>query len=178
MRKTIVLIHLFLAAFVAPALLLVGISGGLYLLGVKGELQSSEIVLPADAVLDFESPELEADVRALLARVDSAAEFEYLRLRPGLVQTRPTSREYLEFALTDDGLALTRQVPDLQKSMIELHKGHGPLAFKTYQKAVAISLLFIVVSGVWLGITSPGLRRKTLLTSVIGLLLFVFLALA
>ena len=177
MRKILIQIHLILAAFAAPAFILVATSGGLYLIGVKGELLSTEISLPVDALLDFSSPTLDADVRGLLAEVGVQHEFEYLKDRGSLIQTRPTSRSYLEFTLDDGVLSLSRKDPSLQSSMIELHKGHGPLAFKTYQKGVAISLLLVVLSGLWMGLTSRALRTRTTVVSVAGLILFLVLAL-
>ena len=42
-RKLIITIHLALAAFFTPILLIVGISGGLYLIGEKGEMASETL---------------------------------------------------------------------------------------------------------------------------------------
>lgn len=175
MRRTLILIHLLIASFVAPAFILVGVSGGLYLLGIKGSVETTQLNIAGD--LDFTSPKLETEIRDLLANQNVEHSFEYLKNRGSLVQTRPTSKTYLEFTNTDSGLEVTRNVPSLQKSMIELHMGHGPSAFKTYQKFVAASLILVMLSGVWLGISNAGLRRKTLITTVAGTVLFFILAL-
>ncbi len=177
MRRTLIFIRLWLAAFVAPAFILVAVSGGLYLFGVKGTIETTVINLPAGATLDLSSKNLSADVDQLLRAAKIEHDYEYLKQRSKLIQTRPTSRTYIEFSLKRDKLTATRNVPDLQKSMIELHKGHGPSAFKTYQKLVAISLLIVVLSGFWMGISSPGLRRKTITASGLGLSLFILLIL-
>jgi hypothetical protein len=42
-RKLLITIHMYLAAFFAPAVLLVAISGGLYLAGVKGNVEQETI---------------------------------------------------------------------------------------------------------------------------------------
>ncbi|MEH6569550.1 MAG: hypothetical protein V7709_10765, partial [Halioglobus sp.] len=55
------------------------------------------------------------------------------------------------------------------------HKGHGPSAFKTFQKAFAVGLLFIILSGLWLGISAGRLRQSTLLTATAGALVFALL---
>lgn len=177
MRKNIVLIHLFLAALTAPALALVAVSGGLYLLGVKGQVANSEIPLPADADLDFTSASIDAEIKVLLDQLSLQHRYQYLQNRGNILRTRPTSRTYLEFTKKNGELTLAQKDPDWQKAMIELHKGHGPIAFKIYQKFVAISLLFIVFSGLWLGLSSPALRTKTLSTAVTGFALFLALAL-
>ncbi|MFT7125066.1 MAG: putative iron-regulated membrane protein, partial [Candidatus Azotimanducaceae bacterium] len=67
MRRLLINVHLYLAAFLAPMLLLVAVSGGLYLLNIKGEVTREAVVMPAGSNLDTEAPTLEADVRALLA---------------------------------------------------------------------------------------------------------------
>jgi hypothetical protein len=59
--------------------------------------------------------------------------------------------------------------------MIELHKGHGPSAFKTFQKAFAVGLIFIILSGLWLGISASRLRQSTLLTAISGAVVFALL---
>ena len=177
MRKTLVNLHLIFAGLMAPAFLLVAISGGLYLIGNKGKTTDSRVALPAASALDFTSGTLDADVRALLARADIDHDFEYIKNRGTKIELRPTSRTYLSISQTPDGLEATRHVPDFQKSMIELHKGHGPKAFKTYQKLVAISLLGVVFGGVLVGLLAKAYRRKTVIAVVVGTAIFLVLAL-
>ncbi|MEE9329902.1 MAG: hypothetical protein V3V30_07155, partial [Parvularculaceae bacterium] len=62
-----------------------------------------------------------------------------------------------------------------QASLMELHKGHGPQLFKTYQKLVALGLMVVVLGGLVVGILAPLYRRKTLIACGIGLLGFVLL---
>lgn len=175
MRSIIISIHLWLAAFAAPAFILVAVSGGFYLLGIKGSVESTQVSLPVGSKLDFASNNLPVEVEKLLASANIEHDYDYLKQRSNLIQTRPTSKTYLEFSLKKGQLMVTRNVPDFQKSMIELHKGHGPSLFKVYQKVVALSLLIVVLSGLWMGLSSPRLRRKTIISSGVGLGLFVLL---
>lgn len=176
-RKYLVIAHLLFAGFMAPMFIMLSISGGLYLIGNKGDVNAQALVLPATASLDFKSETLEDDVRALLKTANIEHEFEYVKNRGSLIQLRPTSRTYIEIKQTPDGLAATRNVPDFQKSMIELHKGHGPTLFKTYQKLVAITLFLVVFGGLLVGFLSPTYRRKTVLSTIAGMLVFLALAL-
>jgi hypothetical protein len=176
MRRLLINIHLYLAAFLAPMLVLVAISGGLYLLNIKGEVSRESVTLPAGSMLDTKASTLEADVRALLAEAGIDHEFEYLRVGGNKVVTRPTSRQHYQFDLSATGLTATRNTPDLQGRMMELHKGHGPGLFKDFQKVLAVGLMFIVLSGLWLGISARGLRNKTLLSTAAGLIVFVVVA--
>ncbi len=176
MRRFLMHCHLYIAAFVAPAFILMAVSGGLYLLGIKGEVTKIPLELPADATLDFSSSNLKDDVSALLAAQGVQHRFEYIKKGANSAVTRPTSRISYEVTLEGGRLVANRVEPNLQKTMIELHKGHGPTLFKTYQKLVAISLILVVLSGVWMGLTSKALLKKTAITSGAGLIVFVLLA--
>ena len=171
-RKYLILAHLWLAGLMAPAFALHAISGGLYLMNIKGNATTERIALPADAALDLKSETLEADVRALLQKADIQHDFEYIRDRGTLIQLRPTSRTYLEFANTPQGLAAKRVKPDTVQGLMELHKGHGPQLFKTYQKLVALLLLGVVFGGILVGLLAKAYRRQTLIAVLIGSIVF------
>lgn len=175
-RRLFILAHLWLAGLLAPAFLLVAVSGGLYLLGNSGSFKTEPVSLPAQASLDFDSPTLESDVRALLTTAGIDQKFEYIRNRGTVIQLRPTSRTHLEFRQTDDGLTASRKIPDLQGTLIELHKGHGPSWFKVYQKLVALGLILVVFGGILVGLLAKAYRRQTSIAVVIGSLIFFFLA--
>ena len=178
LRKNLINLHLLFAGFLAPMFILVAVSGGLYLIGDKGEFKSAPIALPAGAALDFKSPTIEGDVKALLASAGIDHKFGYVKARGATtIHLRPTNRTYLEFKQTPQGLMANRVVPSFQGSMIELHKGHGPKLFKTYQKFVALGLIGVVLGGVFVGLLSAAYRRKTLLALCVGTLLFLILAL-
>lgn len=57
---------------------------------------------------------------------------------------------------------------------LELHRGHGPTTFKTFQNAFMIGPGFIILSGLWLGISNARLRRSTLLTVATGAVTLCF----
>jgi len=175
MRRFILFFHLYVAAFAAPVFIMLAISGGLYLIDIKGEVTRKVLELPAGTTLDFESDDLKADVTALLANQGISHRFEHVTKGRSGIQTRPSSRITYQFQLEDGNLKATRITPDIPKVMIELHKGHGPRLFRLYQKLVAIALLFTVLSGVWVGFSSRALRNKTALTSAAGLITFVLL---
>lgn len=172
MRRKIMLLHLIIASLITPAVLLVAISGGLYLAGYKGTVTSVDIALPSAMQLNFKSKDLESNVRDLIKSVGIDHEFEYLKVSSNVIQTRPTSRVYLEFR-QDNSLSLARKKPNLQKSLIELHKGHGPRLFKLYQKFCAIGLILVLLSGVYMGLLNQSLRSKTLGSLLLGLGIFI-----
>lgn len=172
-RKYLVLAHLWLAGIMAPAFALHAISGGLYLMNIKGEAATERVALPVNSQLDFTSATLEADVRALLKQANIKYNFEYVKNRGSVIQLRPTSKTYLEFKQTPQGLSATRVKPNTIRSMMELHKGHGPQLFKTYQKLVALFLLGVVFGGIFVGLLSKAYRRQTGIAVVIGFVVFL-----
>ena len=169
-------LHLCVAAFLAPVVLLMAVSGGLYLLGIKGKVTETPVNLGSGATLDLADADLETAVRQLLADAGIKHRFEYLKREDGTLTTRPTSRVHYVLRVDQDGVRATRGEPNLQKRLIELHKGHGPTAFKTFQKILAAGLLIIVGTGFWLGLSAAGLRVRMAAISGAGLLLFIFLA--
>ena len=177
-RKLLITIHMYLAAFLAPPVLLVAISGGLYLAGIKGTVEEQAIYSSSDATIDSQSTSLDTEVATLLAKAGvTSYSFEYVKVKGPNLYTRPTSSHHYIIKSTDGGLQVIHAIPSLQSRMIELHKGHGPSAFKTYQKAFAVGLIFIMLSGLWLGISAARLRRSTLLTAAAGSVIFALLLL-
>ena len=172
-RKYLVLAHLWLAGLMAPAFALHAISGGLYLMNIKGQAATERVALPTGAALDFKSATLEADVRAVLKTANLKDDFEYIKNRGSVIQLRPTSNTYLEFKQTPQGLSATRVKPDTVRSLMELHKGHGPKLFKSYQKLVALLLLGVVLGGILVGMLSKAYRRQTGIALVLGVVIFV-----
>jgi hypothetical protein len=176
-RKLFITIHLYLASFFAPFVLLVAISGGLYLAGVKGTVESNEIYSGV-AGIDTKSATLKKDVEGLLTTAGVADySFEYVKVKGDTLYTRPTSREHYVIKLSQGSATLTHAQPSLQSRMVELHKGHGPMLFKTFQQIFAVGLLFVFLSGVWLGVSSPALRVPTAITAVAGAVVFSLLLL-
>jgi hypothetical protein len=176
MRALIIKLHLMIAAFFAPVLLMVALSGGLYLFGQKGQTERTALELPSELTLSELAPTPEEAVSNLLQTIDPDFDFEYLKVSGDLLITRPTSKTYYEINRSRGDLTVTKVDPDWIKALVELHKGHGPTSFKQFQKIMAFGLLFIVLSGLWLGLTAKNLRNNTLLTSFSGLIVFLILA--
>ena len=78
-RKTLIQLHLTAAAFFTPVLLLIACSGGLYLLGYKGNVHSTPVSIPQGISIDINSTDLDATVRKLLQRLNQPSDFEYVK---------------------------------------------------------------------------------------------------
>ena len=174
-RQLLNIFHMMSAAFLAPAFALIAITGGLHMVGGGERLIATPIALPDGAVLDFKSPELEAQLRALLSQANIDHDFEYIKNRGSKIQTRPTSRPFLEITQTTNGLSASLQRPNFQKAMMEVHKGHGPKILRHYHKLAALLLCFVIFSGLAMGLISPLHRRKTIAALLLGSGLYIAL---
>ena len=175
LRHLFILLHLFAAGFMAPAFILLSVTGGAYLLGQKGEETKVAIELPAGTVIDLKSSTVEADIRTLLKSANIDHDFEYLKNRGTTAQTRPTSRPYISFKQKDGKWMAEKVTPSFMKAAIEIHKGHGPKLLKTYHKIVALMLIGVVLAGIIVGFMAKAYRRKTIGSLVIGTLLYLVL---
>lgn len=175
-RKTITLLHLFAATLLAPFLILVAVTGGLYVADIKPEVKQTKINLIAGVTLDPNSETIDDDVRQILADNDIDVKFEYIRSRDNSATTRPTSRTHVSFEKDDLGWSATLNEPNFHYAMMELHKGHGPQLFKTYQIIAAITLAIIMLSGLFIGLLSKSYRTKTIGSTIIGSFIFIILA--
>ena len=176
-RGLLIKIHLYLSAFFAPAIVLVAVSGGLYLLGVKGSVDSAPLgSAPADTRWTVDpSKAMVQDALSSIGVVDF--HFDYVKRQGAGWITRPTTRVFYGFERQGEEVQITRYTPSLQKRMMELHMGHGPSAYRQFQKLFAAGMLFIILSGVWLGLSSAQLRQRTAIAVGAGGLVFVLLAL-
>jgi len=155
----------------------VATSGGLYLLGIKGSVEATRVAVLPEAAQQLTDPS-KANVLAVLAQAGvSGFDFDYVKDRGDILQTRPTSRPFYQLQIVGDGVEIDYVAPSLQKSMMELHMGHGPNSYRIYQQIFAAGMLFIIVSGLWLGLSSPRLKKPTAVAAGGGFLLFALLAL-
>lgn len=174
-RKTMMTIHLYLAAFFAPILLLMATSGGLYLLDVKGSMVKGDTFVIEGATIDNSSNKT-AQVKKLLEQAGLDSDFEYLKDRGAVMQTRPTSRDHYEIKTTANRVEITPVSPDLVAAMMELHKGHGPGLFRILEQVMALGLILTLLSGLIVGLQSPLFKSRTVGLSAAGIFVFVIFA--
>jgi hypothetical protein len=176
LRRILVSIHLYMAALLAPAFLLVAITGGLYHAGVKGSAKETPVTIPAGTTFNTESPKFEADVRAFLKAQNVNVDFEYIRTRGENFTTRPTSRTHVAFETKDGQLTAKKVEPDALNALMEIHKGHGPSAYRILAALAGLALFFVVLGGLSIGLLSPAYRRSTIMSVAAGSAVFAWLA--
>ena len=177
-RVLLIKLHLYCSAFFAAAIILVAVSGGLYLIGIKGTIEQTPVGTLSTGQQLSQYPS-EANVQAALASLGVVDfEFDYVKQKGSQLITRPTTRAFYTLDISGDEAVVQYNEPSLQKRMIELHMGHGPTGYKTYQKVFAAGMLFIILTGLWLGLSSARLRFSTAVISGAGVILFFWLALS
>ncbi len=101
-RGLFITIHMYLSAFFAPVIFLVAISGGLYLVGVKGSVQTQEIYSSGDYFFDAKAEDLRGEVDALLAEAGVGEfSYEYVKVKGDTLYARPTSTDHYVIKLGD-----------------------------------------------------------------------------
>ncbi len=226
-RERLIRVHLYLAAFFAPMVLLMAISGVMQLVDARGSYTTTVVELPEVGKLDVKSASLKEDVEWVLRKAGIEHNFsdivvakagqehvhdgeaggaeegghgheeeegdheegeahdgaEHSIRETGVeggmtVTTLPTSRTNYQISIAADGTTeLKRREPDLQKRMVELHRGNGPGIFNYFQRVMAVGLLVIVAIGLVMGLTAPHLRKPTMATAAGGLVVFLLLVL-
>ena len=176
-RALLIKLHLYLSAFFSAAIILVAVSGGLYLIGIKGSVEQTSVATLSAGQQLLADPSQSAVQEALAEVGVRDFSFDYVKQKGTQLITRPTTRPFYTLDVAGDEIVIRYNEPSLQKRMIELHMGHGPSAYKVYQQTFAAGMLFIILSGLWLGLSSDRLRRATAGVCSAGVLLFILLAL-
>lgn len=88
-RQKATVAHLIIASLLFPMVVLVSISGGLFLAGIEGSYRIEAIAPPHDAAVDITSEELEEDVKTLLKGSDIEHSFKSLRIEQTPVVPAP-----------------------------------------------------------------------------------------
>jgi hypothetical protein len=172
-RQTLFNIHFYLSSFFTPFLFLIAVTGTFYLFGNKGSVESK---LVKEGIQFNSSVGKKQQIASLLKEIDSGYTFEYIKDRGSSIQTRPTTRDYYNFKMKDNGtFSLYKDSPNFLLKIIEVHKGHGPKLLKHLQKVLGISLFLIVLTGLIMSLQMKARVKQFALTSGAGLLVLLAL---
>ena len=173
-RMTIIKVHLMLAGFFLPFLLITPLSGGLHLAGEKGSFVEGEKFVIQERLPETQAL-LENRVWEIFREQGISYEFEYAKMRPNGADLRPTSKPFYRIRYKDDGTHFIYVTPNIWAHLMELHKGHGPRGYKWLQIFFAIGLLCIGISGVYLAFTLTPHRKPLFISAGFGIALFLLL---
>ena len=183
-RTFLTKLHLIVAAFMFPAVLMFLGTGALYTWGNTGEWteSSEEIALTQDFATLGETDLRDLAATALAARGADLPSGRTKLAGEGAEQSLNWSCARTEVAISAGASERTAQVEikeaSLHRWLVQLHKAKGSVWFKIYASALALVLLILVASGVILGLQIKALRRMTIVSSAAGLAAFVGFVLA
>lgn len=166
-------LHLILAALFLPLLLLMPLTGALYILGYKGDQVKTE-AFSINAVVPDNEKDQERFFREKFKEMGVDYDFEYIRSNKNEFTFRPTTKLYYLALREGEKITFTKVEPNLLYSLIELHKSHGPLMMKWFQAVFGLALILTTLSGLWLAITVKAYRAPTFISFGIGSLIILF----
>jgi hypothetical protein len=170
-RHHLITFHLVLSTFLLPFLLMIPFSGFMHL-AAGGESVTSEKVFDLTAPVPEDASERDAFLEKAFADKGLDAGFERVVKKGERLVFFPLSRTHYEVQLTETGGEVFKVIPSLRRSMMELHKGHGPKLFRFFEMFFGIGLILMALSGVWMAILVPMYRGKLFWSFGIGALLF------
>lgn len=170
-------VHLILATFIFPVILMFLVTGSLYLLGFEGSFDTQIYPLKLNAPLqkddasltDFITNELKnLNLSAPTTKVRNLTKDELIKFEMRSAALRVTIE-----STQPDQATLTVQKADWFKKLMELHINHGNKAFKMYALFLAITLLSLLVTGYIMALQLPRYRKMTVYSTVAGIAVFV-----
>jgi len=174
-RSTLIKFHLYVAAFLVPFLFMMSLTGVLEILGVEGKIHKEVIFTTNQDALNFKSINIKNDVKVLLIKINANPDFDHLKIKETKVYTRPNYNVHYAFKKSGDSLKVYQYTPSTLQKLKMLHKGNGPRLYKLYQQIFVYGLFFVLLTGLWLGLTSDSLRNMTIFIFLAGILLYYIL---
>ena len=177
-RALLTKVHLLLAAFTFPAILMFLLTGALYTWGITGSSEESEHAISLSAPLERDEGAVKALVVAELGKLGFAEPSGRTRLRgEGDDWTFDWSGARSEVTLvpgeTANSVTMTVKQPTFYRVFVQLHKAKGATLFRVYASFVAFTLFMLVATGLVLCFTIPAFRTMTIWTSAAGAVAFV-----
>ncbi|MDP4916864.1 MAG: hypothetical protein NWR12_04005 [Haliea sp.] len=172
-RMTVMKLHAFLACLFLPMATLFFISGALYSLDIKGGIDKKvyNVTLDSpfspDLVLLSELAKVELDQLDLPQPNGDPT----IKAKKGSYEYRWGDLKYLvEIHPTDNPLEveLTYRERSPLAQVMRVHRAEAGSVIKVFSVSMAISLLIILASGVFLAVGLPKLRRNALLALALG----------
>lgn len=161
-RRTLIILHGFIAVFFLPLAMLYAVTGALYILGSNGTSHDTTITVE----LTDGWPE----------SIDAARELAGGRLlEAGLPEANPVAGEYVFdddryywralthgvtlARISDDRAELRIQENSFYRQLVEIHKNHAGPWFRILGIAFGLAMLILILSGAWMMFASSMYRR-------------------
>ncbi len=177
-RLFLMKVHALLAAFVLPIAVMYMITGVLYTWGNKGSYNN-----------DVYEVRLNEAIQADLGALIELAKTELANRKIASPEGKPKIKKYGNHFLlewtgsskdvvlepTENNLLakLTVKNTTWYRNLVQLHKAKGGTVFKVYAALFVIALGFILLSGFFMALQTPKLKKFTIVASGLGLASFI-----
>lgn len=182
-RSTLVHIHLFFAAVLLPFILMLGITGGLYVWGVKGSVEETRYIIPISQPLKQDSKYLhewledvleirgidEPSGRGKLITEGLSYYYQWTGSSRSVIVAPTEDIDYGELVIQENGF---------YRYLVQLQQGKGGLIFNVYIALVALGLLFLSLSGLVMALRMVRFKMLTQRYLILGSMMFVISVLA
>ncbi len=177
-RSTLMNMHALLAAFILPAAIMFLLTGALYTWGIKGDYETTTYELHLKAPIEAELTELLALAKkelekqnktipsgqAKIKKIGDAFKLEWTGSNMDVI-LEPTSQPLIA--------KLKIKNTSWYRQFVQLHKAKGGVPFKVYAAVFATALLLLLISGFMMAWSAPKLRKRTLVSASLGIVVFV-----
>ncbi|PHS27199.1 MAG: hypothetical protein COA83_01370 [Methylophaga sp.] len=182
-RSVLMKAHALLAAFILPVAVMFFVTGALYTWGMKGEYNTSVYKL------HLKKP-LQNELEGLVNLVSGELKKQNLPSPTGQAKIKKIGDSLqLEWSGSSmDVILETTPQPLIAKlkikhtswhrQFVQLHKAKGGDPFKVYATIFAIALLLLLVTGFIMAWQMPKLRKLTLVSTTLGVVVFVAMILS
>ncbi len=179
-RSILMKAHTLLAAFILPVAIMFFVTGALYTWGIKGDYNSTTYKL------ELKKP-IQGELTELVAIATSELQKKNIDLPSGQAKIKKAGTSFklewtgsqLDIIVEPTSRPLIAKIhikkTNWHRLFVQLHKAKGGTAFKVYAAAVAIALLFLLVTGFIMAWQSPKLRKLTLASASLGLVVFILM---
>jgi len=177
-RMTLVKIHMWLAAFLFPAVTMFLVTGGLYTWGVKGSYSDEVHHLQLQQPLMADAAELQQLVERELQQRSIDAPSGHMKVKKAGTSFKAEwtgSERDVVLEPTGEPMSARLIVKDTSwyRTLVQLHKAKGGQPFKVYAAVLSVSLFAILATGFVIAFQMPRHRRSAASAAIAGVVLFL-----
>lgn len=176
-RKSIMTLHMYLAAFIMPVAFMFLVTGALYTWGIKGSYESESFLV------ELKEPITQTN-EAVLAYITQTLQEKgysepsgtpgFRKNDNGISVNWSGSNRDLSFSPTQDPLIVKFDINHTTwyRRLVQLHKAKGGTAFKVYAAILSVSLFMLLFSGYMMALQMPKFKKQTLIITAVGIVFF------
>ena len=177
-RMILVKVHMLLAAFIFPAIVMFLVTGGFYTWGVKGSYLDEVHLIELGHPLSADVGQLQKLIERELGNLAIEAPSGKAKLKKAgtsfRVEWTGSKRDVVLEPTTEQLIArLTVKETTWYRNLVQLHKAKGGQLFKVYAAVLAFSLFAILSTGFFIAFEIPKYRKSAIYASMAGVAVFL-----